>query len=216
MWEEAPRNGSNDIRAYAKYGCPFELNGDVYLAKITVKEYSSSAATDGLYSVEAISVEKIGAEGINAGITSIEGHELDLGATVALSKMLTPTPDIVAQSAPSAQAPTPDAFVRDAVMGMLEAAGDGNGAEGADAKPTERASVRRGGSPVRIDDLAIGTLAQRILAGKDPTVDDARKFLDGFGLSRTLAGFYFGAVLAGDGLCPKTGRGKSPRRTASG
>ena len=121
MWEEAPRNGSNDIRAYAKYGCPFELNGDVYLAKITVKEYSSSAATDGLYSVEAISVEKIGAEGINAGITSIEGHELDLGATVALSKMLTPTPDIVAQSAPEAQAPTPDAFVRDAVMGMLAA-----------------------------------------------------------------------------------------------
>ncbi len=186
MWEEAPRNGSNDIRAYAKYGCPFELNGDVYLAKITVKEYSSSAATDGLYSVEAISVEKIGTEGINAGITSIEGHELDLGATVALSKMLTPTPDIVAQSAPEAQAPTPDAFVRDAVMGMLAAAGDGNGAEGADAKPTERASVRRGGSPVRIDDLAVGTLAQRILAGKDPTVDDARRFLDGFGLSRTL------------------------------
>lgn len=69
---------------------------------------------------------------------------------------------------------------------MLAAAGDGNGAEGADAKPTDRASVRRGGSPVRIDDLAIGTLAQRILAGKDPTVDDARKFLDGFGLSRTL------------------------------
>lgn len=76
--------------------------------------------------------------------------------------------------------------MRDAVMGMLAAAGDGNGAEGADAKPTDRASVRRGGSPVRIDDLAIGTLAQRILAGKDPTVDDARKFLDGFGLSRTL------------------------------
>lgn len=81
--------------------------------------------------------------------------------------------------------------MRDAVMGMLVAAGDGNGAADAagasGGRPTpERASVRRGGSPVRIDDLAVGTLAQRILAGKDPTVDDARKFLDGFGLSRTL------------------------------
>lgn len=113
---------------------------------------------------------------------SLEGIVAALKSKLAIP----PTPDVVAQSAPEAQAQTPDAFVRDAVMGMLAAAGDGNGAEGADAKPTERASVRRGGSPVRIDDLAIGTLAQRILAGKDPTVDDARKFLDGFGLSRTL------------------------------
>lgn len=113
---------------------------------------------------------------------SLEGIVAALKSKLAIP----PTPDIVAQSAPEAQAPTPDAFVRDAVMGMLAAAGDGNGAEGADAKPTERASVRRGGSPVRIDDLAVGTLAQRILAGKDPTVDDARRFLDGFGLSRTL------------------------------
>ena len=113
---------------------------------------------------------------------SLEGIVAALKSKLAIP----PTPDIVAQSAPEAQAPTPDAFVRDAVMGMLAAAGDGNGSAGADAKPTERASVRRGGSPVRIDDLAVGTLAQRILAGKDPTVDDARRFLDGFGLSRTL------------------------------
>lgn len=118
---------------------------------------------------------------------SLEGIVAALKSKLAIP----PTPDIVAQSALSAQAPTPDAFVRDAVMGMLVAAGDGNGAADAagasGGRPTpERASVRRGGSPVRIDDLAVGTLAQRILAGKDPTVDDARKFLDGFGLSRTL------------------------------
>ncbi len=68
---------------------------------------------------------------------SLEGIVAALKSKLAIP----PTPDIVAQSAPEAQAPTPDAFVRDAVMGMLAAAGDGNGAEGADAKPTERASV---------------------------------------------------------------------------
>ncbi len=47
-------------------------------------------------------------------------------------------------------------------------------------------SPRTDETPVRIGDLAVGTLALRFLAGKDPTVDDARKFLDGFGLSRTL------------------------------
>lgn len=118
--------------------------------------------------------------------TSRANHGRKRHPTPRLDDVLSALRRSIAYLAPEAQAPTPDAFVRDAVMGMLAAAGDGNGAEGADAKPTERASVRRGGSPVRIDDLAVGTLAQRILAGKDPTVDDARRFLDGFGLSRTL------------------------------
>ena len=123
--------------------------------------------------------------------TSRANHGRKRHPTPRLDDVLSALRRSIAYLAPEAQAPTPDAFVRDAVMGMLVAAGDGNGAadaEGASGgRPTpERASVRRGGSPVRIDDLAVGTLAQRILAGKDPTVDDARKFLDGFGLSRTL------------------------------
>ena len=99
MWDEPPRNGSRDIRAYAKYGCPFEFGGETYLAKITVKEYADGKATDGFYSIEAISVEKIGAGGINAGITSIEGHELDPGATAVLKNMLQQTPRIVPNAA---------------------------------------------------------------------------------------------------------------------
>lgn len=123
--------------------------------------------------------------------TSRANHGRKRHPTPRLDDVLSALRRSIAYLAPEAQAPTPDAFVRDAVMGMLVAAGDGNGAadaEGASGgRPTpERASVRRGVSPVRIDDLAVGTLAQRILAGKDPTVDDARKFLDGFGLSRTL------------------------------
>lgn len=99
MWDESPRNGSRDIRAYAKYGCPFEFGGETYLAKITVKEYADGKSTDGFYSIEAISVEKIGAGGINAGITSIEGHELDPGATAVLKNMLQQTPHIVPNAA---------------------------------------------------------------------------------------------------------------------
>lgn len=99
MWDEPPRNGSRDIRAYAKYGCPFEFGGETYLAKITVKEYADGKATDGFYSIEEISVEKIGAGGINAGITSIEGHELDPGATAVLKNMLQQTPRIVPNAA---------------------------------------------------------------------------------------------------------------------
>lgn len=49
---------------------------------------------------------------------SLEGIVAALKSKLAIP----PTPDIVAQSALSAQAPTPDAFVRDAVMGMLAAA----------------------------------------------------------------------------------------------
>ncbi len=99
MWDEPPRNGSRDIRAYAKYGCPFEFGGETYLAKITVKEYADGKSTDGFYSIEAISVEKISAGGINAGITSIEGHELDPGATAVLKNMLQQTPHIVPNAA---------------------------------------------------------------------------------------------------------------------
>lgn len=123
--------------------------------------------------------------------TSRANHGRKRHPTPRLDDVLSALRRSIAYLTPEVQAPTPDAFVRDAVMGMLVAAGDGNGAADAagasGGRPTpERASVRRGGSPVRIDDLAVGTLAQRILAGKDPTVDDARKFLDGFGLSRTL------------------------------
>ena len=99
MWDESPRNGSRDIRAYAKYGCPFEFGGETYLAKITVKEYADGKSTDGFYSIEAISVEKISAGGINAGITSIEGHELDPGATAVLKNMLQQTPRIIPNAA---------------------------------------------------------------------------------------------------------------------
>ena len=99
MLDETPPNGSRDIRAYAKYGCPFEFGGETYLAKITVKEYADGKATDGFYSIEEISVEKIGAGGINAGITSIEGHELDPGATAVLKNMLQQTPHILPNAA---------------------------------------------------------------------------------------------------------------------
>lgn len=114
MWDESPRNGSRDIRAYAKYGCPFEFGGETYLAKITVKEYADGKSTDGFYSIEAISVEKISAGGINAGITSIEGHELDPGATAVLKNMLQQTPHIV----PNAAAERNGGDVRFSVRGL--------------------------------------------------------------------------------------------------
>ncbi|MGN0844831.1 MAG: zeta toxin family protein, partial [Kiritimatiellia bacterium] len=97
MWGEPPRNGSADISAYSKYGCPFVVGNTPYLAKITVKEYADAGQKDGFYSIEAISVEKISAGGINAGITSVEGHELDPDATAAISEMLQATPGSIAQ-----------------------------------------------------------------------------------------------------------------------
>lgn len=170
--EERPdRGGDINIRSIRRFLHPVRIGAAEAGAYITVKE--SVEHGNRIYSVEGIRIAALPPTVRRA----IADHNSADSAAYA---------DTIPYLAPSAQAPTPDAFVRDAVMGMLAAAGDGNGAEGADAKPTERASVRRGGSPVRIDDLAVGTLAQRILAGKDPTVDDARKFLDGFGLSRTL------------------------------
>ena len=170
--EERPdRGGDINIRSIRRFLHPVRIGAAEAGAYITVKE--SVEHGNRIYSVEGIRIAALPPTVRRA----IADHNSADSAAYA---------DTIPYLAPSAQAPTPGAFVRDAVMGMLAAAGDGNGAEGADAKPTERASVRRGGSPVRIDDLAVGTLAQRILAGKDPTVDDARKFLDGFGLSRTL------------------------------
>lgn len=95
--EERPRNGSADIAAYAKYACPFDVNGETYLAKITVKEYPArGGAKDGIYSVEAIEAEKIGVGGNNAAITTIRGQSLDSDAIKAISEMLQ-TPDIIPQ-----------------------------------------------------------------------------------------------------------------------
>lgn len=99
MWDEPPRNGSRDIDAYSKYGCPFFVGDTPYLAKITVKEYADTRQRDGFYSIEAISVEKISAGGINAGITSVEGHELDPDAIRAIGNMLQATPGIIPQPA---------------------------------------------------------------------------------------------------------------------
>lgn len=58
--DESPRNGSLDVREYAKYLSPFVFGGETYVAKITVKEYPSTAKLkNGIYSVEAIVVEKL-------------------------------------------------------------------------------------------------------------------------------------------------------------
>jgi hypothetical protein len=103
MWEEDPRNGSKDIRAYAKYGCPFAIGQDIYLAKITTKEYADSKIADGIYSIETISVEKISVGGINAGITSVEGHELDPDASRTIGEQLRRLRDSISQTADKAQ-----------------------------------------------------------------------------------------------------------------
>ncbi|MBQ9694633.1 MAG: hypothetical protein IJV69_07745, partial [Kiritimatiellae bacterium] len=58
--EENPRNGSPDVKGYAKYLSAFSFNGETYVAKITVKEYpDATKLKDGIYSVEAIVVEKL-------------------------------------------------------------------------------------------------------------------------------------------------------------
>lgn len=78
-----------------------------------------------------------------------------------------------------------------------EASGDESPSESARIVPQTGVAEQGGVTRLRVfrdenapatsvTDLTTAFLAQRILAGKDPTVDDARKFLDGFGLSRTL------------------------------
>lgn len=78
-----------------------------------------------------------------------------------------------------------------------EASGDESPSESARIVPQTGVAAQGDGTRHRVfidenapatsvTDLTTAFLAQRILAGKDPTVDDARKFLDGFGLSRTL------------------------------
>lgn len=60
------------------------------------------------------------------------------------------------------------------------------GADSQGGEPRHRVFIDENAPATSVTDLTTAFLAQRILAGKDPTVDDARKFLDGFGLSRTL------------------------------
>ena len=97
--EEKPRNASPDVSAYAKYACPFVLGGEPYIAKITVKEYpAKTGIKDGIYSLEAIVVEKISAGGNNAAITKIKGQSLDPDAIRAIGEMLQATQNSIAQS----------------------------------------------------------------------------------------------------------------------
>ncbi|MGN1359573.1 MAG: hypothetical protein ACI4X9_03880, partial [Kiritimatiellia bacterium] len=85
MFEEKPRNGSTDIQAYVKYGSVFTFGGNQYLAKITSKKYPNLNAQN-FYSVESVSVEKIGASGIHEVIA--KGQPLDESAEKRISKIL--------------------------------------------------------------------------------------------------------------------------------
>lgn len=88
MWREAPRNGSEDVESYAKYGKVFWFDGIIYLAKMTVKEYSPRVGIkDGFYSLEAMEVEKINVAGNNGDI-SVRGQILDRDVGKRISKQI--------------------------------------------------------------------------------------------------------------------------------
>lgn len=88
MWREKPRNGSEDIASYAKYGKAFWFGGSTYLAKMTVKEYSPSIGIkDGFYSIEAMEVEKVNVAG-NNGAISVKGQFLDRDVGRMISKQI--------------------------------------------------------------------------------------------------------------------------------
>ena len=179
MWDESPRNGSRDIRAYAKYGCPFEFGGETYLAKITVKEYADGKSTDGFYSIEAISVEKISAGGINAGITSIEGHELDPGATAVLKNMLQQTPHIVPNAA--AERNGGDVMFGASSESPLKPSSERSAS--AD-KPRSSVTLRRSAS---LANVATALFAQQMLAGKEVSARSADRLLRNIGLGAIRA-----------------------------
>ena len=85
LWEETPRNGSTDIRAYVKHGSVFTFGGEAYLAKITAKAYPG-VERQNFYSVESVSVEKINARGIHKAIA--KGQSLDTDVENTITQLL--------------------------------------------------------------------------------------------------------------------------------
>ena len=86
IYDEPPRNGSPDIIAYRKYAAGLVFNGTGYIAKITVKSYPTETPST-IYSVESISLEKVGARGIHASIASPE-RKLDPDAVDKVSTLI--------------------------------------------------------------------------------------------------------------------------------
>ncbi len=74
IYDEPPRNGSPDIRFYRKYATPVIVNGQGYIAKLTAKVYPQEGNDNIAYSIEAISLERIGDRGINDAITKGKQH----------------------------------------------------------------------------------------------------------------------------------------------
>ena len=74
IYDEPPRNGSPDIRFYRKYATPVIVNGQGYIAKLTAKVYPQEGSDNIAYSIEAISLERIGDRGINDAITKGKQH----------------------------------------------------------------------------------------------------------------------------------------------
>ena len=108
IFKEPPRNGSADIAYYHKYAAPFVHGGVGYIAKITAKEYPRQTAR-GVYSVEAVSLERIGDRGIHASIAN--GQTLDPVATDKIAQMaervkrFLDQPALAPEAAPLAAAP---------------------------------------------------------------------------------------------------------------
>ena len=101
IFKEPPRNGSADIAYYHKYAAPFVHGGVGYIAKITAKEYPRQTAR-GVYSVEAVSLERIGDRGIHASIAN--GQTLDPVATDKIAQMAERVKRFLDQPAPAPEA----------------------------------------------------------------------------------------------------------------
>ena len=74
IYDEPPRNNSSDILYYRKYAAPVVVNGQGYIAKLTAKVYPQKGSNNVAYSIEAISLERVGDRGINDAITKGRQH----------------------------------------------------------------------------------------------------------------------------------------------
>ena len=96
IYDEPPRNNSSDILYYRKYATPVVVDGQGYIAKLTAKVYPQKGSNNVAYSIEAISLERVGDRGINDAITKGRQH-LDPIATEKVAHLVNLVKDYLSQ-----------------------------------------------------------------------------------------------------------------------
>ncbi len=157
IYDEPPRNNSSDILYYRKYATPVVVDGQGYIAKLTAKVYPQKGSNNVAYSIEAISLERVGDRGINDAITKGRQH-LDPIATEKVAHLVNLVKDYLSQGKGASRAP-------------------GNTALSVGSRPGPAPTAEPGGDVREAGEGTLAWLRRKFVHSQTPVFDAVRRVM---------------------------------------